>query len=184
MNFSRPFRPSKLIALALAVGIAGLPGMSVCPKATAQVAQSEQLLGAPLTGAWLTTYAVAGFTTTVPVLLTFHDDRTVLETDSSVANPLFNPPAVLSDGHGAWTQKFPGRNYTFYYRKLIFAQADSTPDGSTSTLANLTLSPDSKSFQATIQITFYDKNNKVTNQTSGTVTGTRIEVPGTETAGW
>ena len=166
----------------LAIGLASIAFTSIVPgagrPASAQaVSQDYQRAPIELTGSWLTEYQVANFTAKVPVLLTFHDDRTVLETDSPTPNPLFTPEVALSNGQGAWIPGRRPREYTFFYRKLIYAEAGSTPSGGTTTLGKLTVSSDEKTFLATIEITFYDAANNVTNRATGTVTGARIVVP-------
>lgn len=132
---------------------------------------------AQLTGSWLTAYQVGGFRASVPVLLTFGGDKTVIESDSPAPNPLFPNPIILSNGHGAWVPSHSARDYTFFYRKLIFEQDGLTPFGTTTTLGKLTLSADGQTFQASVEITFLDTGNKVLNRTNGTVTGSRIVVP-------
>lgn len=166
----------KIAIAALLACASTFPGAAK-PAAAQAAAESDQRSLPQLAGSWLTSYQVAGFTSKVPVLLTFHEDHTVLESDSPTPNPLFNPPVALSNGQGVWAAAQGVRDYSFYYRKLIFEETASTPSGSTATTGRVSLSADGQTFQAGIEIVFFDADNKITSQTSGSVTGTRITLP-------
>jgi len=130
----------------------------------------------------LVTYDVAAFGGPVLILLSFADDRVMLETDSPglVSLPLGPSqelvPVIFSNGHGAWEPTPESGKFAYLYRKIIYQADGLTPFGTTRTRAEGTVSTDGTTFEADITIEFLDTTGQAALVASGTATGTRISV--------
>jgi hypothetical protein len=117
-------------------------------SAAAQSRPDRPESSSSLAGAWRVDLLGFG-PTSVPILMTFARDGTLLQTDTPVLLPQPVPPSsAASNGHGLW-RKLGGRDYSFTYVKIFYG-----PDGpalATATQrARATLSDDGKTFTARI----------------------------------
>ena len=154
-----------------------LMGMAIATSASAQ-SQSPPSFHIPhqLVGSWLVTYDVQAFGVPIPILLSFGRDGVMIETDSPAPTPVGSLGVlILSNGHGAWPP-MGGGEFAYLYRKLIYQKDGFTPFGTTRTSATGSTGTDGTQIEATLLIEFLDTSGTVVLSTTGTATGTRIQV--------
>ncbi len=154
-----------------------LVGIGIVAPAAAQSPQEQSFpVRHQPVGSWLVTYDVQAFGVPIPVLLTFGRDGVVIETDTPAPTPVGDLGVlILSNGHGAWVPTGRGQ-FAYLYRKLIYQQDGLTPFGTTRTSATGSTSADDTQLQATLLIEFLDTAGNVVLSTTGTATGTKIQV--------
>jgi hypothetical protein len=175
--------PSVVLSLTIIALVATHPWPGGVPNASAAAPSHPDLaFRQALGGSWLVTYDVAAFGGPVLILLSFADDRVMLETDSPglVSLPLGPSqelvPVIFSNGHGAWEPTPESGKFAYLYRKIIYQADGLTPFGTTRTRAEGTVSADGTTFEADITIEFLDTTGQAALVASGTATGTRISV--------
>ena len=134
---------------------------------TAASAQS-----ATLTGAWSANFVDPNGQFTLPALINFHSDGTLVDTDGGELSGA--PGLFISPGLGAW-RPLAGSKYEMTFQSIVV-----NPDGSlfaTGTITQiLTLSDDGNSFTGTGVYSFIDTQGNVIVNGSEYFNGHRITI--------
>jgi hypothetical protein len=126
--------------------------------------------GKTLVGAWLIDATPAqNIVPPFKMLMTFHADETLVETQ----NDLLAPPFFATAGHGVW-ERTGRHNYSFTMVQLLFdPNFTGTLVGTLKSRANVTL-PTANSLSGYAEVEITDTQGNVLFTGNGTLEGTRI----------